>query len=537
MLITKIVSYLKGRKKILFIAFLFFLVQLPFLDQLSLLRGERDIVLTGWSLARTGRDLYGNLFPLEFTGIDPNVPFVPMYATALWWLLVPMKSVFLARLFFVLLSTTIPFLVFEIINHIRKDEKLAAVTAAIFCLSPGVFYLTRLALEIGIAFPLLLAGILATLKKRRIVSYVFFFLAFFSYHGFRPLIPVLMIYLELFFPHHLAKKEAIRNVAGIILFSVLLLASSVKIDGNLMKSRSSDLIFFNYTQLTDKVDYRRNTSIAPQVVAALFDNKMTALGMYIKDNFFGGISYEYLFKTGDPSSLYATTFTGQFFLITIVLFILGLVQLGKKGTKADVFILGLILVGLIPSLTNVSYPSYSIRAMLSSVGYAYLFALGYILLTSFYKDSKLFFRTVIVLVMGVSILLELTYFGYNFYFRRVRTMSQMYFETERMLPEYLNATDKPYIIYTSSPRDMFFGYIFFNNDVKANTVQEVMQKGMPYMYENYTFEKCTQSMQKTEVVISDVCLDEDQYIKLADSHVKKIEYTDYSFRNAFFILD
>lgn len=530
-------EYLKKRKKVLLISLLFFLVQLPFLDQLSLLRGERDIVLTGWSLARTGRDLYGNLFPLEFTGIDPNVPFVPMYATALWWLLVPMKSVFLARLFFVLLSTTIPFLVFEIVNHIRKDKNLATVTAAIFCLSPGVFYLTRLALEIGIAFPLLLAGILASLKKKRIVSYIFFFLAFFSYHGFRPLIPVLLIYLELFLPHHVPKKETIKNVLGIILFSVVLLISSVKIDGNLMKSRSSDLIFFNYTQLTDKVDYRRNTSIAPKAVAALFDNKMTALGMYIKDNFFGGISYEYLFRTGDPSSLYATTFTGQFFLITVTLFILGLVQLGKKGTKADVFILGLIFIGLIPSLTNVSYPSYSIRAMLSSVGYAYLFALGYMLLTSFYKDSKLFFKMIIVLVMGASLLIELTYFGYNFYFRRVRTMSQMYFETERMLPEYLNTTDKPYTVYTSSPRDMLFGYIFFNNEIQASKVQEVMKKGEPYTYGNYTFEKCTQSMPKTGVVISDICLDEAEYAKMSDSKVKKMGYTDYSFRNAFFIVD
>lgn len=530
-------DYLKKRKKILLISLLFFLVQLPFLDQLSLLRGERDIVLTGWSLARTGRDLYGNLFPLEFTGIDPNVPFVPMYVTALWWLLVPMKSVFLARLFFVLLSTTIPFLVFEIINHIRKDEKLATVTAAIFCLSPGVFYLTRLALEIGIAFPLLLAGILAALKKKRLLSYLFFFLSFFSYHGFRPLIPVLLVYLELFSPHHLPKKEMVRNVVGIIIFSIVLLVSSVKIDGNLMKSRSSDLIFFNFTQLIHQVDYRRNTSIAPKAIAALFDNKMTALGMYIKDNFFGGISYEYLFKTGDPSSLYATTFTGQFFLITIVLFILGLVQLGKKGTKADLLILGLIFVGLIPSLTNVSYPSYSIRAMLSSVGYAYLFALGYMLLTSFYKDGKPLLKTAVVLVMGVSLLLELTYFGYNFYFRRVRTMSQMYFETERMLPNYLNSTNKPYTVYTSSPRDMFFGYIFFNNGVNAREIQNIVKKGEPYMFGNYTFEKCTQSMPKTEVIISDICLDEAQYAKMSESQVRKMGYTDYSFRNAFFIVD
>jgi len=168
-------NYLKKRKKIFFVALIFFLIQLPFLDQLSLLRGERDILLTGWSLAHTAKDLYGKLLPLEFTGIDPNVPFVPMYVTALWWLFVPVKSVFLARLFFVLLSTTVPFLIYEIINFVKKDEKIALITATIFCFSPGIFYLSRLALEIGVAFPLLLAGILCYLKEKKISSFIFFF--------------------------------------------------------------------------------------------------------------------------------------------------------------------------------------------------------------------------------------------------------------------------------------------------------------------------------------------------------------------------
>ncbi|MFZ2206154.1 MAG: hypothetical protein WA061_00915 [Microgenomates group bacterium] len=533
-------SYFKTRKKVLFIAVLFFLIQLPFLDQLSLLRGERDILLTGWSLAHTARDLYGKLLPLEFTGIDPNVPFVPMYVTALWWLFVPVKSVFLSRLFFVLLSTSVPFLIYEIINFIKKDEKIALITATIFCFSPGIFYLSRLALEIGVAFPLLLAGILCYLKEKKIPSFVFFFLSFFSYHGFRPLIPFLLIYLELFFNIKGEKKRMIPNIGLILFFSITLLLLSLKIDGNLMKSRSSDLIFMNFTQLANQIDYRRNTSIAPKAVAALFDNKITALGMYIKDNFFGGISLEYLFRNGDPSSLYATTFSGQFFLTFIILFILGFVQLGKHGKRHDVYILGLILVGLIPSLANVSYPSYSIRAMLSTVGFSYLFAMGYVYLEFLFgliSNKKKLIKYAFISIIGVSLFAELGYFGYNFYFRRVRTMSQMYFETERMLPNYLNSSDKPYTIYTSSPRDMFFGYIFFNSTVKANVVQEVMKKGEPYLHENYAFEKCTQSMVKTKVIISDICLDEIQYAKMSGSQVKKMGYTDYSFRNAFFIVD
>jgi len=532
-----IFEYFKKRKKFLLIAVLFFLIQLPFLDQLSLLRGERDILLTGWSLAHTARDLYGRLLPLEFTGIDPNVPFIPMYVAALWWLIVPVKTVFLGRLLFVLLSTTIPFLVFEIINHIKRDEKVAFITAFIFCFSPGVFYLTRLALEIGIAFPLLLAGILCYLKERKIGSFLFFFLSFFSYHGFRPLIPFLAIYLEFFLTQDKARKNTFKNIALIIFFSALVLILSLKVDGTLMKGRSSDLIFMNYTQLANQIDYRRNTSSAPKIIATIFDNKLTALGMYVKDNFFGGISYEYLFKTGDPSALYATTFSGQFFLTFVIFFILGLIQLGKKGTKSDIHILGFIFIGLIPSLVNVSYPSYSIRAMLSSVGYAYLFAMGYLFFQSHVLSLKQIFRWAIITILGLSLFIELIYFGYNFYARRVITMSQMYFETERILPQYLNNTDKIYTVYTSSPRDMFFGFIYFNNKIKPADIQNIIKKGEPYTYGKFTFDKCSVSIPKTRVIVSDICLSESLYEKMVSSQTKKIGYTNYSFRSAFFILD
>jgi len=275
-------------------------------------------------------------------------------------------------------------------------------------------------------------------------------------------------------------------------------------------------------------------------VAALFDNKITALGMYIKDNFFGGISLEYLFRNGDPSSLYATTFSGQFFLTFIMLFILGFVQLGKHGKRQDIYILGLILVGMIPSLSNVSYPSYSIRAMLSTVGFSYLFAMGYLYLEYLIgsiSNKRSVFKLAIISIIGASLFVEVVYFGYNFYFRRYITMSQMYFETERILPQYLISSKKSYSIYTSSPRDMFFSYIFFNNNIKPQDIQSIVNQTEPYVYNGLRFAKCDKSMPKTKVIVSDICLSEEQYKRFDNSKAQKINYTNYSFRSSFFIID
>src|SRR3989338_5880908 len=104
-------------KKILFILFaLFIIIRLPFLDQLNLLPDERDMALSGWSIAKTGKDLFGKPFPLVFENISPNNPLFAIYFAAFWFLLIPIKSVSLARLPFVLVSSLIVFISFKIIN-------------------------------------------------------------------------------------------------------------------------------------------------------------------------------------------------------------------------------------------------------------------------------------------------------------------------------------------------------------------------------------------------------------------------------------
>lgn len=521
---------------------LFFLVQLPFLSQLSLLRGERDILLSGFSLARTGRDLYGKFLPLEFLGIDPNVPFFPMYLTALWWLIIPIKSVFVARLFFVILSLTVPFLLDGVMYQITKDRKISLITTAIFVFSPGVFHLTRLALEIGIALPLLLAGMYCFLKGKKKLAFLFFFLMFFSYQGFRPLFPFLYIYLQ--FYEYLKDKKFkpfLKNSFIYIGLFVLLVGLSFITDGHLVRSRAADLAIANLGRWDNEVIYRRNTSQAPAIIKAVFDNKITMLGMYMKDVFLNAQGFRYLFLIGDDASIYATTFTGQFFILFFILYYLGLFYVGRIWKKEYLYILGLIPLGLIPSLVNVSYVSYSIRSILSSVGYSFLFAAGAVFGIHLLRQAAPVWRKVIIAVLLLCFGIELTYFGYNYYGRRYITMSELFFESERQIATYLVGAKKPYHIYTSSPRDVFFSYLFFNNKLDLKTVHEAAKNGAPYKIDGMMIEGCPQkhAYSMHMEIIGDPCLTDTEYSRLKSlkNATHAIDYTNYSFRTAFFVFD
>jgi len=534
------ISYLKNHKKLIFLTFIFFLIQLPFLDQLSLLRGERDIMLSGYSLAKTGRDLYGNVLSLEFLGIDPYVPFVPMYIAALWWLIIPIKTVFLARLLFVLISLSLPFLVYEIIKHITKNERLSFWTALIFCFSPGVFHLTRLTLEIGIAFPLLLGGILCNLKKKRLFSYFLFFLSFFSYHGFRPLIPILLVYLEFF--EYLSKRKMsgfIKNSFIHLLFFLVLIGLSIVIDGNLMKSRINDVAFSGFEKWSNEVIYKRNTSIVPQKIAGVFDNKLTAMFLYMRDVFINGQDLKYLFVKGDDSSLYATTFTGQFFLTTALFYLLGLLYLGKKMKWEYFFLVGIIFIGLVPSIVNISYVSYSIRSILSSVGYAFIISCGIIFFLDFQEKLKPRIKRGLFVFFFIFFSIELIFFIYNYYGRRYITMSELYFENERQIANYLTTNKKPYKVYVNSPRDILFSYLFFNNNINIKNVQSIIKEGAPYKINGLELIKCPVNpiFTKQREIIMDTCLTEKQYAQYEAEKKfnESIPYSNYSFRTAYFI--
>ena len=294
------------RKIVFVLVFLFFLVRLPFLDKTFLLYDERDTVLTQYSLAKTGKDLYGNKTPLTFSRISPQAPILAMYYGVPFWSFGLPKTISVSRLIYMLPATLIPLLVYELLYAILKRKKISLLTAAIFSFSPWVFHISRLALEINLAFPLFLGALLFQVKRKPPLSYLLYALTFFSYQGIRPLILVMMITIELF--AYLQKKELRTFVILItihISVFIFLILSSFAVEGNFQKRRSSEIVFFSQERLTQEINHNREISQSPYVLKALFDNKMVAMTDYLSKNILSGINITYLFRDSDYVPIYS----------------------------------------------------------------------------------------------------------------------------------------------------------------------------------------------------------------------------------------
>lgn len=543
-MIRRVIEYLKEHRMLVIASLLFFIIRLFYLDHAYLLRGERDIVLTGYFLAENGKDLYGNFMPKEFYNIDMPTPFLSFYYSALWWILLPFKTTFFARLPYVIATTTYIFLVYEIVRQITKNKLLSVLTALVFSFSPGIYHLSRLALEVNIATPLLFAGILLYLKKQRWYAFLFFILSYFSYNGFKPLILPLILYLEFYF---LLKgestKQFIKNsVIGIIFFIGLIVLSFGFIDGGLTLSRKADLVFLSYDDIDPLVIYRRNSAIGPELFKQVFNNKITATVYYIIDVFIQGQDLRYLFFKGDPAAIYATTFTGLFFLWMLPMYYLGFFHLARNLKKEYLYILGFILVGLIPSLINIDYISFTIRSILSTLGYAYIIAAGMVFFWKLISGLKMYLKVGIIGVFVAIFAVEMAYFTYNYFYRRPVTMFEMFFESEKDVAQYLLDDQKDYYIYDDSPRNILATYYFLKPKLNVAEAQVQLKKGFPYKFDGNVMRGCPVTGEKIRVekgvIVAESCLDKDVYETLArDEKIETIKYEDFSFKKAYFIFN
>lgn len=537
-------------RKILFILFiLFILVRLPLLDQINLLHDERDIVLSGWSIAQTGRDLFGNQFPLVFQNISPNNPLFAIYFSGLWFLFIPIKSVFLARLPFLLVSSLFLFISFKIIKCITDDDRKSLITTAILCFNPWIFHITRLALDIPLAIVFLFGGILFYLEKKKFLALFLFFLTGFTYQGSRLLIPFLLIYLELYFlinPDLIRIKQKlwksfVLNSLKNLLFITLLIVVASFLEPGISQNRLSEIIFFDTHKNASIVDFRRITSIAPLGISRFFDNKFTIPINEVVFNFTKGLDPNYLFKNGDFSPINGNAVTGQFFFIFIIFYFLGIISLGKKSTINDLYLLGLIPLGMIPALLSTHGLSFSIRGVISSIGFSYLFTLGVIYSYDRFKNLK--FKFYVLTFILFILCINLIYFVYGYYFRRPVTIGELFNENERQLSVYLLKDNKPFTIYHQSPQEIYLSYIFFKNNLNMNMVQQNL-KQRKYNYDNVNIKICDHEinyLKLRDTIVHDVCLDKKTYEVLNSTNNKRVKtripYHDFSLKTAYFIIE
>ena len=424
--------YLEMMKKIVTQKFFIYLglvlalaiiLRFPFLNTFppSMVQDEVGLGYTAISIAETGKDEWGNSFPLVFKSFGDYKPPAFFYATALlykivgWQEVLPRITSALAGLFVVLFGALW-------IRKIGKSDHLGLIGGLILAVSPWTVHLSRMALESNLGLAFFFGGLfyLSDAKKSKlkvVLSALFFSLSTYSYHGFRfTVVLFLGSVLAVTVIAHLKHIRA--HFAEIITLSIVLLLSTIlslpgffiggatnRLDQTLTLTSEKTLYLYNHYENNCHVTF---IEIHPQLtkLCKLKYNRFTKPLLIGTDSFVKHLSPAFLFFVGDSDVGRNPTEAGEFFVILFPIWMIGILLLIKNYRQQLLLVVG-YFIAILPS-TFAGDP-HAIRMSAQIPFVVAVLVLGYDYLRKKYSNfskiaiiTLLFFTGAYALMYGVT---------------------------------------------------------------------------------------------------------------------------------------
>ncbi len=303
-------------------------------------RDEASMAYNAYSILKTGRDEYGNLFPISIKSFgDYKLP----VAT---YILIPFIAVFglqdwVVRLPAALAGTATVFIIFLLSKRVfskNKNPWLPLIIALLLALNPWHFYFSRALYEVGFELLFLSLACLffidAMEKKQSLLKATLFFaLSLLTYHGAHIFTPLFFFSLIYFYRKKLIYLKNFKW--SLVLF---ILVFSLTFGENLLhgyKARVGsqtllDSPYLRYTLVERRINEHENQK---SWQAHFFHNYFLTLPYHLSRNYLLSFSPDFLFFKGGSVAGQNLEDFGNFFLAEGVLIILGAYFLIKKRSK------------------------------------------------------------------------------------------------------------------------------------------------------------------------------------------------------------
>lgn len=355
------------------------IVRFLWLDRIpvGITHDDADVVLSAKSLWVSGRDISGTSFPstLFFNKTPGKISALP--SVLLSPILGPLPlNLFSIHFVYTLINLLTIIFIAGISYNFFKDIKfsLAIVLAGLF--NPWFFVYSRYPTEAPFALLFTVIGIYLLFKEKArgvFLSTLFFILSFYSYFGAKVAIPLVFPLLLLI--RYFSKGYDLLNLKSYILsflFFVLVVGGYFFVvlrspESTFSQRAVGEFIFSDMSQYQSQVNETRRASI-DFPFKNLFFNKYILVSKEITQKYFGWLSPDYLFLSGDSVSVYRFGEHGLFYFIDILLVAIGIsyfvIQRVKKPRIYIYILITLILIAPLGSSISRVGNSYFFRSFL-----------------------------------------------------------------------------------------------------------------------------------------------------------------------------
>ncbi len=411
---------------------------------------------------------------------------------------VPFMAVFplglaLSRIFFVITSLGIVFLVGKLFENFSKNIAVGILAGLFVAINPWAIYFGRTAHTILAShlFYLLAAYLFTRTKSYKsnlVLGSLAAFVASLVYFGSKAILPLMLVWGTFYNIYQFGTRN-IKFTALVGLISVVLIAGY-------MFALSNSYAGKRLADVTATAQETRKAIELGGSVSWVISRQVDKIIPRI-NSFFGFFSVSSLFLTGQQAQDgYYLSGHGYFYLIDFVFLIFGIVAMSTKLRKG-VFVLLLVAVAISPVAIKISETSaYSHRASLAYPILAGIVAWGvyfvWTRINEFGTKSKLkrFSLSKIFLVLTTGIYaLSLSYFMFVYWYRTPIEQSTRWFFHERVLSSYIKrvmeAGDKKIVILSARPDGIFNSFVFYSGIY--NTKENIKEVNKLYEDHNYVY--------------------------------------------------
>lgn len=372
---------------------------------------EAALGYNAYSIMKTGRDEYGQVFPIIFKSFGDYKPGLYIYAT------VPFVFIFGLNEFSIRLASALSgilaiLLIYLITQILFKNKTLSLVSAFYLSVMPWHIHFSRGAWEANFALTLSLSGLYFLLKSKLtsiylVVSALFFSLSFLAYQGAKLSSVIILI---VYFLTNFKKIKEI-NIKYLLLSIVLGLIVIFPIINSLFDGRTGRLVVFSIFSYPRPELYLNNFLSQSGVtknslIYYLFYSENFNFLRGLLGRFFNHFSARFLFFEGDWQNLrHSSPYHGMLLISSLPILVLGIINLLKnKVDNNKKFILFWLLLSPLPAILSRD-SVHAIRSLSMVIPLSVCLAYGTLLINKIF--NKFGFAVNLFLIgAGIIVFLE-----------------------------------------------------------------------------------------------------------------------------------
>jgi 4-amino-4-deoxy-L-arabinose transferase-like glycosyltransferase len=377
------------------------LVRMPLLNQVppELFGDEIDVGYQAYSLFKTGQDLYRQPLPTYIHSLSEwRAPLI-MYMT------VPSLAAlgnteYGVRLPEAVFGSLSPIILFLLIYQLTHSRSISFFSGLALALMPWHIYYSRAAFEVVFLINFLMLGTLLYLKRRDILSLLFFALAFYTYSTATVFVPLFFLALVLI-------NRRLPSLKSILISIVILSPFALNLFTGHAQQRFGLLSIFGYSEVIDKITFLR--SQFPSIWETFFHNKGESYLFLFGYNYLRAFSTDFLFVRGDPVFRHGIQIIGQLLPVTSLFFFTGLYVIIRRR-----YWLLAVWLALAPVSSALTYDGafHATRLFLMVVPVAFCIGVGFCQLAEIIHHKK--FKLGYYIITGVVFLWSFTSFAHYY---------------------------------------------------------------------------------------------------------------------------